>query len=461
MPEAAAASPWTSHIRETVLLGLPLIAAQLAQTALNVTNTLVLGRLGPEELAAAVLGWQMFFVIWMFGSGFGFAVMPLVANAIGSKDRRGGRRFVRMGLWISFAYALVMIIPLWNAEAIFLALGQDRHISALAADYVGMLKWSLFPQLAIIVMRSFLGALSRPGIVVLALLSGVAVNVGLNILLVFGGSGLPAMGMRGAGLATFIATSCVALFLIVHVSRHRPLRQHEIFTRFFKPDVPALIEVFRLGWPMGTTVVAEVALFSATSIMMGAIGPMELAAHGIALQLSGLAFMIPLGLSSATTIRVGHAFGAGNHRDLSRTAITSLSMGLSIACLSAMVFLAMPDTLIGLYLDLEAEASAAVIPLAVSFLAIAGIFQIVDGVQALSSGALRGLRETRVPMIIALLSYWGIGVSTGYVLAFPAGWGGVGIWWGLAIGLAMAAVLMTVRLAWRIRCVQASENAAL
>ena len=440
-----------AHLKETILLGLPLIAAQLGQTALNVTNTLVLGRVGPQELAAAVLGWQLFFVIWMFGSGFGFAVMPLVANAIGSNDPRGGRRFVRMGLWISFAYALLMMIPLWNVEAILLMLRQDEHIAALAGDYVGTLKWSLFPQLAIIVLRSFLAAFGRPGIVVVALLVGVVVNAGLNILLVFGFAAIPPMGMQGAGLSTFIATCCVALFLAVYISRHRILRRQEIFVRFHKPDLPAIAETFRLGWPMGTTVVAEVALFTATSFMMGVIGTLELAAHGIALQLSGLAFMIPLGLSSATTVRVGHAFGARNVPNLSRAVITSLGLGLAIACMSATVFLTMPLALIGLYLDLEAEASAGVIPFAVSFLAIAGVFQIVDGLQALSSGALRGMKEARVPMVIALVSYWAIGVPAGYGLAFHAGWGGDGIWWGLAIGLAAASFLMTSQLIVKIR----------
>lgn len=449
--ETRPAASWATHARETVLLGLPLIAAQLAQTALNVTNTLVLGRLGPEELGASVLGWQFFFVIWMFGSGFGFAVMPLVANAIGSNDPRGGRRFVRMGLWISFAYALVMMVPLWNAEAIFLALGQDAHISALATDYVRTLQWSLFPQLAIIVLRSFLGAVGRPGIVVVALLLGVAMNAMLSILLVFGGLGLPALGMHGAGLSTFIATCCVALFLIVYVARQRELRRQDMFVRFFKPDAPALLEVFRLGWPIGTTVVAEVALFTATSFMMGTIGAMELAAHGIALQLSGLAFMIPLGLSAATTIRVGHAFGRADRDNVARAASTSLALGLAIACLSALVFLTMPYALIGLYLDLDAPSSAGVIPLAVAYLGVAGIFQIVDSVQALSSGALRGLKQARIPMVIALVSYWAIGVPAGYGLAFFAGWGGIGIWWGLAIGLAAAAVLMTAHLIGRIK----------
>lgn len=450
IPQPAPA-PWASHVRETVLLGLPLIAAQLAQTALNVTNTLVLGRLGPEELAASVLGWQLFFVVWMFGSGFGFAVMPLVASAIGSNDPRGGRRFVRMGLWVSFAYACLMIVPLWNAHAIFLALGQDPVIAALAADYTGVLKWSLFPQLSIIVLRSFLGALGRPSIVVAALVIGVAVNGLLNILFVFGGFGLPALGMHGAGLATLIATCCVVLFLIFYISRHRILRQQEIFVRFLKPDIPAMVEVFRLGWPIGTTIVAEVALFTATSFMMGQIGAMELAAHGIALQLSGLAFMIPLGLSSATTIRVGHAFGRQNREDVHRATVTSLAMGIAVAVTTATIFLTMPYALIGLYLNVDNAAVSSVVTLAVSFLAVAGLFQIVDGIQALSSGGLRGMRETRVPMIIALVSYWAIGVPAGYGLAHFAGWGGIGIWWGLAIGLTAAAVLMTGRLLLRIR----------
>lgn len=442
---------WASHITQTVMLGLPLIAAQLAQTSLNVTNTLVLGRLGPEELAASVLGWQAFFVIWMFGNGFGFAVMPLVANAIGSKDPRGGRRFVRMGLWISFAYAFVMMIPLWNAEAIFLALGQDPHISALATNYVSILQWSLFPQLVIIVLRSFLGVLGRPWIVVVALVLGVAVNAVLNIMLIFGGFGIPALGMHGAGLATLISTCCIAVFLIFYIARHPVLRHEAIFVRFFKPDMAAMAEVFRLGWPIGTMVVAEVALFSATSFMMGTIGPMELAAHGIALQLSGLAFMIPLGLSSATTIRVGHAFGRGDRLEVTRAITTSLALGLAIACMSALTFLTIPYALIGFYLDIDAPEAAGVVPLAVSFLAVAGIFQIVDSIQALTSGALRGLKQARIPMMIALFSYWGVGVPSGYALAFFAGWGGVGIWWGLAAGLTVAAVIMTAYLVFRIK----------
>lgn len=437
---------WLSHARATIWLGLPLIGAQLAQTALNVTNTLVLGRLGPDELAASVLGWHLFFVIWMFGCGFGFAVMPLVANALGAHDPQGVRRFVQTGLWISFGYALVMMVPLWQAEAIFLALGQSPDLAALAAAYVRTLQWSLFPQLAIITLRSFLGALARPVVVVVALVAGVAVNAALNIVLVNGGAGLPALGMAGSGLATVIATTAIAGGLALYCHRQVAIRVHAIFSGFFRPGRAALADVFRLGWPIGTTVVAEVALFSATSFMMGWIGPLELAAHGIALQLSSLAFMLPLGLSAAATIRVGWMAGRSDRRGVARAAGIALMIGVGIACASAAVFLILPRQLVGLYLDLDDGAAASVLPIAVSFLAVAAAFQLVDSIQALASGSLRGLKDARVPMGIAMLSYWGVGIPVGHGLAFRAGLGGIGIWWGLAIGLSVAALLMTARL---------------
>lgn len=459
---AAGAAPdsWRGHARATLRLGLPLIAAQLAQTALNLTNTLVLGRLGPDELAASVLGWQLFFVVWMFGSGFGFAVMPLVAQARGARDPRGVGRYVRMSLWIVFGYALLMMWPLSRAETLLLALGQEPVLAALAADYVGVLQWSLFAQLAIIVLRSLFGALGQPIVAVIALVIGVAVNALLGIALVHGAAGLPALGMAGAGLSTAFATATVAAGLAIHAGRSAGLKSLGLLARPLVADAAALRDVFRLGWPIGATIVAEVALFSSTSILMGWIGPHQLAAHGIALQLSGLAFMIPLGLSAAATIRVGWLDGRRDRRGVVRAAVTALVMGIGIACLSALTFLTLPGTLVGLYLDLDDPDAAAVLPFAVSFLAVAAAFQIVDGVQALSSGALRGLKDARVPMLIALVSYWLIGLPVGCWLAFGAGLGGIGIWWGLAIGLAAAATLMTARLARQVRRVGRLAQAA-
>lgn len=451
LPSQAGSGSWGSHVRGTVLLGLPLIGAQLAQTALSSTNTFMLGQLGPDELAASVLGWQLFFIVWMFGCGFGFAVMPLVANALGRKDELGVRRYVHAGVWVSIGYGLLMMLPLWHAQAILEALGQDPELAALAGSHLSTLQWALFPQLLIITLRSFLGALRRPGVVLSALLVGVALNLALNAWLVFGGLGVPPLGMAGSGLATFLATSCVAAFLIAYSALHPKLEVYAVLRKGLRPDRRALGEVLSLGAPIGITVVAEVALFAATAVMMGWVGPMELAAHGITLQFSSLVFMIPLGLSAAATIRVGWAYGRGDRQGASRAAATALGMGVAIACLSATAFLTVPHLLAGIFLDLGDPQAAQVLEMTVAFLAVAAAFQIVDSLQALSSGSLRGMRDARVPMLMAVLSYWGVGVPLGYWLAFRADWGGIGIWWGLAIGLATAACLMTMRLVFQLR----------
>lgn len=444
-------SSWRSEIKPIVLLGLPLISAQLAQIAINITNTLVLGRLGAEPLAASVLGWQLFFVVWIFGTGFGFAVMPFVAGAASAKDKHGVSRYAHMGLWLSFIYSLLVFLPLWYSEYIFLALQQDPAISKEAAKYVRILQLSMFPQLAIIVLRSWLGGLQKPTIVVLALGGGAIINLFLNIGLVFGKFGMPALGIEGAAYATLVAMSCVFIFLYLFCSKHPSLVKHKLGQNIFSLDAPAFKELFKLGWPIGITVVAEVGLFTATSIMMGWLGAAQLAAHGIAVQLSGLTFMAPLGLSAAATIRVGWALGANNRASASRAAWTAIIIGLGFACLSAFMFITYPEFIVGLYLDLNNPDSAAVLAFGVSFLAVAAAFQIVDSLQALANGSLRGLKDTRIPMILALFSYWVIGVPVAYILAFKLNMGGIGVWWGLASGLAAAAISLNIRLVSQIK----------
>ncbi len=442
---------WRAEVWATILLGLPLIASQIAQMAINMTNTLVVGRLGPDELAAAVLGWQLFFVVWIFGNGFGFAVMPLVANAASSKQKGGVARYAHMGLWVSLAYSLIVAYPLSNSHAIFLALGQDPHIAALASDYMSILHWSMFPQLAMIVLRSLLGGVQKPNIVMVALVGGVLINLALSLVLVFGTPWSPALGIKGAGWATLIATLCIALFLFWFAARYPGLRRYKVGHAIFKIDPHALLEIFRLGWPIGTTIVAEVGMFTVTSIMMGWLGPLELAAHGIAVQLSGLAFMVPLGLSAAATIRVGWAHGRQDGRGVGMAAGAAIFIGLSFACLSCAAFLLFPQALAGMYLNLEDASALKVIPYAVTFLAVAAAFQLVDALQTLSNGALRGLKDTRVPMIFALISYWVLGIPGGYLFAFVMGFGGIGIWFGMALGLSAAATSLTVRLIWQVK----------
>ncbi|WP_062203260.1 MATE family efflux transporter [Aureimonas sp. AU12] len=436
---------WTGHAKAMILLGLPLVGAQLAQVSINVTNTVIVGQLGTVELAAAVLATQTFYLFWMFGSGFAYAVMPMAASANGRADIRGVRRSVRMGLWVVCAYAAITMIPLWFTEAILVALRQDPGVSAMAGDYARILQWSMLPYLATFVLRSYLSALERPRAVLVITVLGALANAGLNYVLVFGHFGAPALGLAGSGIASVSTAILTVALLVAFTLRDAALQRYDLYVRFWRPDWGAFLEVVRLGWPIGATILAEVGLFTAASVMMGWIGTVELAAHGIALQIASVSFMVPLGLASAATVRVGTAYGRDDRLGVGRAARTALVVATAISTGAALLFWTIPAPLISLYLDLRTPDAERVLQAAVPLLAIAAAFQIVDSIQVTSSGILRGLKDTRTPMIFAVLSYWAVGMPVAYTLAFVFEWGGAGVWWGLAIGLGVAAVLMTGR----------------
>lgn len=442
---------WGSHLKATLLLGLPLIGAQLAQMSINVTNTVLIGRLGPVELAAAVLTSQTFYVFWMFGSGFAYAVMPMAASANGRGDTRAVRRSVRMGLWVVGAYSAVVMVPLWFTRDIFVALGQDPRVAELGGHYMRILQWSMLPYLATFVLRSYLSALERPRAVLLITVVGALLNGVANYGLIFGNFGLPALGLTGSGIASGTTSIFIFAALVAYTRSVSALAPYDLWRRFHLPDWEAFREVARLGWPIGATIVAEVGLFTAASVMMGWIGTVELAAHGIALQLASISFMIPLGLSSAATVRVGSAYGRGSAADVARAARVAMMVAVGIALFAALLFWAVPERLIGLYLDLGQADAGRVLATAIPLLAVAAAFQLIDAAQVAANGVLRGLKDTRTPMLIAVGSYWAVGMPIAYTLAFPFGWAGVGVWWGLAAGLLVAAVSMTARYLHRER----------
>lgn len=441
---ASASLSFGAHVRGTLTLGLPLVGAQLAQMAIHVTDTIMVGRLGTVELAAAVITAQLFHLVWMLGTGFALAVVPVAASAQGRGDVRGVRRSVRMGLWVAALYASLLMVPLWFTDPLLVALGQDEEVARLSGIYMRILQWALFPALAVIVFRSFLSVLQRPGVVLTVTIFGVGFNFVVAYAFIYGNLGMPALGIAGAGVAG-LATMAAMAALLAAYSAVGDLARYEVFVRFWRPDWPGFFEIARLGWPIGLTIVAEAGLFAASSVMIGWFGTRELAAHGIALQLAAIAFMIPLGLASAATVRVGLAYGARDAVGVGRAARAAFAVGLTIATCSAILFWTVPERLIGLYLDLSEPDAAAVLATGVSLLAVGAAFQLVDSGQALASGVLRGLKDTRVPMIMAIVSYWLIGMPVAYGLAIGAGWGPVGVWWGLAFGLLFAAGLMTTR----------------
>lgn len=442
---------WGTHARATLALGLPLVGTQIAQVAITTTDVVMLGWYGTEELAATVLASQAFFVVFIFGIGFSSAVLPLAAQAEGRNDPTHVRRSVRMGMWILLLFSALVMPLLWYLEPVLIALGQKPEIAALAGDYIRIAQWGMFPALMMMALRAFFAARSRAGIVLWSALIGTLVNGVLNYLLIFGHFGVPEMGVRGAAVASVISSSVIFLIMACWAVFHPRHIEYRLFQRFWRPEWPAFFEVFRLGLPIGFTILAEAGLFMAASLMMGWLGTVQLAAHGIAIQLASISFMIPLGLSHAATVRVGQAYGRGDRESLARAAHTVMGLAVVISFAAGLLFWLVPEALIGLFIDETNLDAADLLAAAVPLLLVAGAFQMVDAIQVIAAGLLRGLKDTRIPMFVAMISYWPIGLSAAYGLGFGLDLGGPGIWAGLAVGLGVAAVLLNVRFARRDR----------
>lgn len=444
-------SAWTAEIRATLVLGLPIVGAQLAQMAINTTDVVMIGWLGTEELAASVLAFNLYILCWLFGMGLVQAVVPLAARARSEGRRRDVRRSVRMGLWLVIAYSVPVWVLLWNTEGLLVALGQDPNVAKLSGGYMRALQWAMMPSLAVMALRSFVTVLEKAQVVLWATIAGAVFNGFCNYVLIFGHFGAPRLELVGAGIASVVTSLLTLLLIVVYVLKQRQLRRYVVFGRFWRSDWETFMAIVRLGWPIGLTILAEVALFSGSAMMMGWVGTVPLAAHGIALQCASITFMVPLGLGQAGMIRAGLAAGRKEHDAVGRAGWVTLGLSLAFMLMSATVFWTMPELLIGAFTRADNADLAEVLAYGSSFLAVAAVFQIFDGAQVAASKVLNGLSDTRVPMIFAVIGYWGIGVSLAYALTFLFGFGGVGIWWGLAAGLAVVAVAMVWRFALRER----------
>lgn len=436
---------WRAHFRATFALGVPLIGAQLAQLGIHTTDVVIVGRLGAVPLAALVLSSQFFFTLFIFGSGFANAVMPMVAQAYGRGDPVAVRRAVRMGMWVVLIYSALTAPIFYNAENILLYAGQKPEVAALAGEYLKIVQWGMAPALLFMTLRGLVSAVGRAGVVLYVTITILSINAFFAYALVLGRFGFPALGIEGAAIVS-VAVNILSFLLLTAYIQWRPeMRRYELFVRFWRPDWPAFREVVHLGLPIGLTMLAEVSLFTGASLLMGSIGTLELAAHGIALQLASIAFMIPLGLAQAGTVRVGVAHGRADHLAVVRASLAVLAIAVVISISGGVLFASIPTTLAAIFLDEAGKDSAAVLAIAGPFVVIAGIFQLVDGLQAIAAGLLRGLKDTRIPMVLALISYWPIGFFCAWFFAFPGGFGGVGIWFGFVGGLAAAAVLLNWR----------------
>jgi multidrug resistance protein, MATE family len=441
-------SPFRTHMRATLALGLPLIGSQLAQTSIGLTDTIMVGWYGVPELAAVALGASYFHIVLIIGMGFALAVMPMVAAAVANDDKTQARRVTRMGLWLAAIFSALSLPLFWFSGALLLALGQEPQVAADAQDYLRIAGGAIGFAVMFMVLRSHLSALEHTKVVLWATLAAVLLNAGLNWVLIFGNLGAPELGLRGAAFASLGTHGLMFLVLALYAAYAKGVANYDLFARLWRPDWEAFGQVFRLGWPIGLTLLSEGGLFMATMIMMGWIGALELAAHGVALQIVSTTFMVHVGLSSAATVRAGHAWGRGDIPNLRHAAKAALILSAVMVGITIALFLSFPGPLMSLFVDPRDPLRPQIIAIGTSLLVVACLFQLADAAQVMALGLLRGVQDTKLPMFYAVVSYWLVGIPSSYLFGFTLNMGGVGIWLGLVVGLVLAGGLMMARF-WR------------
>ena len=445
-PPASARAAWRGELAATMALAWPLVLANFTQQAITATDVLLIGRLGPQSLAATTLALNFTYVFNMFLLGLATAASPMIASALGKRFNavRDVRRTFRAGLWLLALALPAYGVLLWNIGAMMRSFGQDPALSVIGETFMHAYLWSAAPWLLFQLLRNFLAALERPRIVLWLSLAGIVINAVLSWALIFGRLGLPALGVIGAGIGSTLTWLILCAALIAYIFADREFRRFHLFGRFWRFDRERVLAMARLGAPIGAGWGLEMGVFALAAYFMGWLGTEAVAAHAVALQLAALTFMIPLGLGQATTVRISRALGRRDKTGIMRAGWTSWMVGVTFMGVMALTMWAIPRPLVALFLA-DTSANAPVIALAVTFLKVAAAFQLVDGAQVIGAGMLRGLHDTRWPLLFALFGYWGVGLGIGSWLAFSADWRGVGIWTGLAAGLAVVAVLMLWR----------------
>jgi MATE family multidrug resistance protein len=438
---------WLAEARLTLALAWPLVLTNLSQFALTFTDTLFLGHVGTEALAAATLGGNLFFAALAPGFGMALAAAPMCAQTRGRGRGflRGMRRDIRAALWACVAATLPVWAVLWHTEALLLGIGQDPVLAALAGDYVRALMWGMPMFFLFVVLRGFLAAEQRPGAALAVAFAAVVAHVPLNLWLIFGGLGLPPMGVVGAGIATAISEALMFLGLLGLIARDRHLRRFRILGRFWRFDPARLREVAAIGLPIAGAMALEIGVFATAALAIGWFGAVPVAAHAIAVQMASATFMVPMGIAQAATARVGLMTGAGRLREAAQAGWIAIGLGCGFMALSCVTLLAFAGAIASLFLDAGNPGAAETAALATSLLIVAGLFQLADGLQSVAAGALRGLKDTRVPMLLTGFGYWVAGLPLGLALALPLGMGALGIWFGLALGVFLVAGLMLAR----------------
>ncbi len=438
-------SPFLQEVRRTAVLAAPVVLSQLAQVSLGFIDTVMVGRLGEESLAAVGLGAATFFPLLVICMGIIHAVGPMVSQAYGAERLEDAGRAVRQGLLLAVVLTVPAFFLLWNSGTMMAAFGQSPAVVERAQTYLRAMAFGFMPALGFVALRNLVEGFSRPRPVLYVAVLGVLCNIAADYVFIFGEFGFPALGVVGAGWASATVYWSMFLLLGVYISLSRRFARCTVFRSMLRPDPPTLRELLHIGLPTGALWGIEAGLFATTAFLIGTLGSTTLAAHQIAIQCASVTFMVPVGVSIAASVRVGQAVGRGDLSAARLAGFTGMLIGTGFMAITALSFWTFPRQIVSLYIDVSLPANQGVVESAVGLLGIAAFFQVFDGMQATAGGALRGMKDTRIPMLVGLISYWLIGLTSGYVFAFPLGGGGKGLWWGLVLGLAFAAVLLGLR----------------
>jgi len=434
-----------SEAKASLHLAIPLAAAQLAQAATNFFDTLMMGWLGTQNLAAGALGAVPFSTLLLIITGIISVVGALAAVAFGSGEIDRVSHLTSQGLWLSIALSIPVMVLIWYFSPLLLQMGQEPSNVILAETYLRTIVWGFPAAVGFAVLKNIVSALNRPHSVMVITVSGVLLNVVGNYVLMFGKFGFPALGLAGIGWASTISFWVTFVAAASFILINQKLRSYKLFRHLLHFDIKVFGELVRLGWPIGVLFAIETGLFAVTALLMGYLGTDTLAAHQIALQTAAITFMVPVGISYATTMRVGQMVGRNDADGARLSGYVGIAIGAGFMCCTALLFWNIPNKIVAMYIDTNNPANLTVMKTAISLLGIAAMFQIFDGIQVIAAGALRGLKDTKVPMLIGFFSYWCVGLFSGYIMGIQLHWGGVGLWLGLVLGLAFASVILTWR----------------
>ncbi len=446
--------------RRVSLLSIPIVATQLGQISNGFVDVMMVGRLGAPELAGVALGNATYFLFALIGIGILLAVGPMVSQAYGAGRQDPIGRTTRQALWLATLLSVPVLLIMWNAELPWTLMQQDPATMVYAQGYLQAAMWGFLPFMWFNALRNFVEAIARPLPITIIIVMGILLNILANYGLMFGNFGLPRLGLTGTGWATCIVHwfmfSCIALY----VAFQQPYRTYGVLRKLRTPDFGYFRELLRVGLPIGGSIGLEVTLFSATAFFIGTYGAVPIAAHQIAIQCAAIAYMVPLGIGFATSVRVGQNIGGKHYAAAAASGHAGMGLAFIFMCCTALIFWLAPNFIVRIYLDTKDPANTATVIQVVRLLGIAALFQLFDGVQATALGALRGLKDTSVPMMLGFIAYWLIGMPTGLGLGFGLDMGPEGFWWGLVVGLLAASIMFTYRFVHMTRRLQ-DKNAPI